>query len=60
MNAFRHNWGTLHIHLPHHDMPPTCYGDSCGLPNGEALQRIDTSRYYEGLWTKVQLQNTEF
>ena len=32
-----------------HSMPPTCYGHSCGHPNGEALQSIDMSRYYEGL-----------
>lgn len=43
-----------------HSMPPTCYGHSCGHPKGEALQRIDMSRYYEGLWTKVQMQNSEF
>jgi len=43
-----------------HSMPPTCYGHSCGHPNGEALQSIDMSRYYEGLWTKEQMQNTEF
>jgi hypothetical protein len=43
-----------------HSMPPTCYGQSCGHPKGEELQRIDISRYYEGLRTKVQMQNSEF
>jgi hypothetical protein len=41
-------------------MPPTCYGHFCDHPNGEALQRIDMSRYYKGLWTNIQMQNTEF
>jgi hypothetical protein len=27
-------------------VPPTCFSHSCDRPQGGALQRIDTSRYY--------------
>jgi len=26
-------------------IPPTCFGYSCGYPQGSALQRMDTSKY---------------
>jgi hypothetical protein len=32
-----------------HIIPPTCFGHSCGHPEGGALQRMDTSRYYKSL-----------
>jgi hypothetical protein len=28
-----------------HSIPPTCFGHSCGHPKGDALQKMDTSRY---------------
>ena len=41
-------------------IPPTCFGHSWGHPQGGALQRIDVSRCYESLWTRAQMQNTNF
>jgi len=32
-----------------HNIPPTCFGHSCGQPQGGALQRMDTSRCNEFL-----------
>jgi len=38
-----------------HIVAPTCFGQSCCHPQGGALQRMDTSRYYKSLWTKARM-----
>jgi len=43
-----------------HIMPPTCFGQSCGHPQGDALQRMDTSKYCKSFWTSAQVQNNMF
>jgi len=35
------------------NMPPTCFSNTCGHPQGGALQRMDISRYYKSLWTNA-------
>jgi hypothetical protein len=35
-----------------HCMPPTCFGHSCGHLQGDALQRIHTSKGYRSLWNQ--------
>jgi hypothetical protein len=32
---------------------PTCFGHSCGHPQGGALWRINTLRYYKSLWGRA-------
>jgi hypothetical protein len=35
----------IKVYYTHHT-PPTCFGHSCGHPQGGALQRIAASKYY--------------
>ena len=41
------------------NIPPTCFGHLCGHPQGGALQRIDTSRYYNSLCADDALQRID-